>query len=61
MIRNQQASPMPCREVADGLAALGMYDRQLAVQQRDAASQQRRLKVQIQLYQSGLDTYCVFR
>lgn len=48
---------MPCREVADGLAALGMYDRQLAVQQRDAASQQRRLKVQIQLYQSGLDTY----
>jgi hypothetical protein len=33
------------------------YDRQLAVKQRDAASQQRRVERQTQLYQSGLDSY----
>ena len=57
IVQYQQAIQTAFREVADGLAAQGTYDRQLAVQQRDAASQQRRLELQTQLYQSGLDGY----
>jgi multidrug efflux system outer membrane protein len=57
IVQYQQAIQTAFREVADGLAAQGTYDRQLAVQQRDAASQQRRLELQTQLYTSGLDTY----
>jgi multidrug efflux system outer membrane protein len=57
VVQYQQAIQTAFREVADGLAAQGTYDRQLAVQQRDAVSQQRRLELQTQLYQSGLDTY----
>lgn len=57
VVQYQQAIQRAFREVADGLAAQGTYARQLAVQQRDAASQQRRLDLQTQLYQSGLDGY----
>lgn len=57
IVRYQQVIQVAFREVADGLAAQGTYARQLAVQQRDAASQQRRLDLQTQLYQSGLDGY----
>lgn len=57
IVQYQQAIQTAFREVADGLAAQGTYDHQLAVQQRDAASQQRRLDLQTQLYQSGLDGY----
>ena len=57
VIQYQKAIQTAFREVADGLAAQGTYDKQLAVQQRDAQSQQRRLDLQTQLYQSGLDGY----
>lgn len=57
IVQYQQAIQTAFREVADGLVAQGTYDHQLAVQQRDAASQQRRLELQTQLYQSGLDGY----
>jgi multidrug efflux system outer membrane protein len=45
------------REVADGLAARGTYDTQLAAQQRYAAVQQRRLALANQLYAAGVDSY----
>jgi multidrug efflux system outer membrane protein len=45
------------REVADGLAARGTYDAQLAAQQRYAAVQQRRLALANQLYAAGVDSY----
>ena len=57
IVKYQQVIQTAFREVADGLAAQGTYDKQLAVQQRDAKSQQRRLDLQTQLYQSGLDGY----
>ncbi len=57
IVKYQQTIQIAFREVADGLAAQGTYDRQLAAQQRDATSQQRRLDLQTQLYTSGLDGY----
>jgi multidrug efflux system outer membrane protein len=57
IVQYQQTIQTAFREVADGLAAQGTYDKQLVVQQRDAASQQRRLDLQTQLYQSGLQGY----
>lgn len=45
------------REVADGLAARGTYDAQLAALQRYAASQQRRLELATRLYANGIDNY----
>lgn len=45
------------REVADGLAARGTYDEQLAAQQRYAAAQQRRFELANMLYTNGSDSY----
>ena len=45
------------REVADGLAARGTYDNQLAAQQRYTDTQQRRLELANMLYTSGTDSY----
>ncbi|KWR87200.1 efflux transporter outer membrane subunit [Cupriavidus sp. IDO] len=45
------------REVADGLAARGTYDNQLAAQQRYTDTQQRRLELANMLYSSGTDSY----
>lgn len=45
------------REVADGLAARGTYNDQLAAQQRYTDTQQRRLELANMLYTSGTDSY----
>ncbi|HWW04800.1 efflux transporter outer membrane subunit [Collimonas sp.] len=45
------------REVADGLAARGTYDDQLAAQQRYAEAQQRRFELANMLYANGSDSY----
>jgi outer membrane protein, multidrug efflux system len=45
------------REVADGLAARGTYDDQVAAQQRDTDAQQRRLDLENMLYKNGIDSY----
>jgi multidrug efflux system outer membrane protein len=45
------------REVADGLAARGTYDDQLAAQQRYTGAQQRRLDLANMRYKNGVDTY----
>lgn len=44
-------------EVADGLAARGTYNDQLAAQQRYTDTQQRRLELANMLYASGTDSY----
>jgi outer membrane protein, multidrug efflux system len=45
------------REVADGLAARGTYDDQLASQQRYTDAQQRRLELANLRYKNGVDSY----
>ncbi len=45
------------REVADGLAARGTYDEQLAALERYSAAQQRRLQLADFRYRNGVDTY----
>jgi len=45
------------RDVADGLAARGTYDAELAARQRNADAQQRRLALAELLYRSGTDDY----
>ena len=45
------------REVADGLAARGTYDDQLAAQERYTATQQRSLELAEFRYRSGVDSY----
>jgi multidrug efflux system outer membrane protein len=45
------------REVADGLAARGTYDEQLASQERYTASQRRQLELADFRYRNGADTY----
>ncbi|WDZ95815.1 efflux transporter outer membrane subunit [Herbaspirillum sp. WKF16] len=45
------------KEVADGLAARGTYDDQLAAQQRYADAQQRRLELAQMMYDNGADSY----
>jgi outer membrane protein, multidrug efflux system len=45
------------REVADGLAARGTYDEQLASQERFTASQRRQLELADFRYRNGVDTY----
>lgn len=45
------------REVADGLAARGTYDDQLAAQQRNTEAQQRRLELATLRYNEGTDSY----
>jgi multidrug efflux system outer membrane protein len=45
------------REVADGLAARGTYDEQLAAQQRLTDAQQRRLELAEMLYKNGINSY----
>jgi len=45
------------REVADGLAARGTYDDQLAAQQRYAEAQQRRFELANMLYANGSNSY----
>ncbi|WP_129587782.1 efflux transporter outer membrane subunit [Herbaspirillum robiniae] len=45
------------KEVADGLAARGTYDDQLAAQQRFASAQQRRLELAQLMYDNGADSY----
>ncbi len=45
------------REVADGLAARGTYDEQLASQERFTASQRRQLELADFRYRNGADTY----
>jgi multidrug efflux system outer membrane protein len=45
------------REVSDGLAARGTYDRQISALQRNADIQQRRLDLANRLYTNGVDSY----
>jgi multidrug efflux system outer membrane protein len=45
------------REVADGLAARGTYDDQLASLERYAESQRRFLELALMRYRNGVDTY----
>ncbi len=45
------------REVADGLAARGTYDKQIAALERDVAAEQRRLDLSTLRYTSGVDSY----
>jgi outer membrane protein, multidrug efflux system len=45
------------REVADGLAARGTYDDQLAAQERYTATEQRSLELAEFRYQNGVDSY----
>jgi multidrug efflux system outer membrane protein len=45
------------REVADGLAARGTYDEQIAALERDVAAEQRRLDLSTLRYTSGVDSY----
>jgi len=45
------------RDVADGLAARGTYDDQLAAQERYTATQQRSLELAEFRYRNGVDTY----
>jgi multidrug efflux system outer membrane protein len=45
------------REVADGLAARGTYDSQVAAQLRETTAQQRRLDLEKMLFQNGIDSY----
>jgi outer membrane protein, multidrug efflux system len=45
------------RDVADGLAARGTYDQQIAALVRDTASQQRRLDLSALRYRQGVDSY----
>jgi len=45
------------REVADGLAARGTFDEQLAAQERFTATQQRSLELSDFRYRNGADTY----
>lgn len=45
------------REVADGLAARGTYDDQLAAQQRNTDAELRRLELANMLYTNGIDSY----
>ena len=45
------------REVADGLAARGTYDEQLASLERYAESQRRFLELALMRYRNGVDTY----
>ena len=45
------------REVADGLAARGTYDEQLAAQERYTATQQRSLELAQFRYRNGVDSY----
>jgi outer membrane protein, multidrug efflux system len=45
------------REVADGLAARGTYDEQLAAQQRYTATQERSLELSQFRYRNGVDSY----
>ena len=45
------------REVADGLAARGTFDEQLAAQERYTATQQRSLELSQFRYRNGVDSY----
>ncbi|SAL02772.1 RND efflux system outer membrane lipoprotein [Caballeronia calidae] len=45
------------REVADGLAARGTYDQQIAALERDTGAQQRRLDLSTLRYKQGVDSY----
>jgi multidrug efflux system outer membrane protein len=45
------------REVADGLAARGTYDDQLAALQRSSDAERRRLDLANMLYANGVDSY----
>jgi len=45
------------REVADGLAARGTYDREIAARQHNTLAEQRRLELSQLRYRSGVDSY----
>ncbi len=45
------------KDVADGLAARGTYDQQIAALVRDTAAQQRRLELSTLRYKQGVDSY----
>ncbi|WP_429575660.1 efflux transporter outer membrane subunit [Paraburkholderia sp. UCT70] len=45
------------REVADGLAARGTYDEQIAALEREVAAEQRRLDLSTLRYTNGVDSY----
>lgn len=53
----EKAIQVAFREVADGLAARGTYDDQLAAQQRYTDAQQRRLQLAQLMYDNGADSY----
>ncbi|MFZ6644350.1 efflux transporter outer membrane subunit [Undibacterium sp. TJN25] len=53
----QKAVQNAFREVADGLAARGTYDDQLAAQQRYTDAQKKRLELENMLFSNGSDSY----
>jgi multidrug efflux system outer membrane protein len=53
----EKAIQVAFREVADGLAARGTYDQQLASLERYTAAQRRRLELADFRYRNGADTY----
>lgn len=53
----EQAIQAAFREVADGLAARGTYDQQIAALERNAHAQQRRLELSDLRYRNGVDSY----
>jgi len=53
----EKAIQVAFREVADGLAARGTYDEQLASLERYTSAQQRRLELADFRYRNGADTY----
>jgi multidrug efflux system outer membrane protein len=53
----QKAIQTAFREVADGLAARGTYEDQVASLERYTLSQQRQLELSIMRYKTGVDAY----
>ncbi|MEA3193764.1 MAG: outer membrane protein multidrug efflux system [Betaproteobacteria bacterium] len=53
----EKAIQVAFREVADGLAARGTFDEQLAAQQRYTQTQQRSLELSQSRYRNGVDSY----
>ena len=57
IVQYRKAIQTAFREVADGLAARGTYDQQVAALEREVTAQERRLELAEMRYKSGADTY----
>jgi len=57
VVQYQKTVQTAFREVADGLAARGTYERQLSAQRQESADQQRRLELENLMYKNGVDSY----